>query len=88
MAGPRTGDPQAWAPLVRQRHATGRPLRAYLAVGADDDDGVRARKHRRLTRFLAGHGVACELEILSGLGHAYPEDFAPVVRRALAFVDP
>jgi dienelactone hydrolase len=88
MAGPRTGDPQAWTPLVEQWRRHGRPLRAYLLVGAHDDNGVRADKHRRLTEFLVDRGIASGLEILPNLGHAYPEDFQPVIRRALAFVDP
>ncbi|MFJ4846884.1 MULTISPECIES: hypothetical protein [unclassified Streptomyces] len=70
------------------RRRSGIPLRGYLMVGATDDGGVRCEKLRRLADFLTSHGVPSELEVLPGLGHTYPEDCLPGIRRALAFVDP
>lgn len=83
-AGPLMADPDAWAPLI----AGARALRVHLIVGALDDEGRRAAKHRRLAAHLADAGIATRLEVLPALDHAYPEDFAPLIRRALAFVDP
>ena len=40
---------------------------------------------RKLSRLLAGYDIPCEVEVLPGLRHEYPKDFA-VVQRALEFV--
>jgi dienelactone hydrolase len=85
-AGPRMADPAGWVPLIARERV--RSPRICLLVGARDDDGVRADRHRRLADLLAAGGIDTRLEVLPDLGHAYPEDFAPIVRRALAFVDP
>jgi predicted esterase len=85
--GPGSPDPDALLPLIRRQRATGVDLRGYLLVGALDDE-VPAETHRRLTELLADHGVPCGFEILPGIGHDYPDDFGPIIQRALAFVDP
>lgn len=86
MAGPRTADPESWLPFIETRRRSGLPLRGYLLVGADDDGGVRCEKLSRLAAFLTSHEVPCGLEVLPGLGHEYPGDFLPNIRRALAFI--
>jgi hypothetical protein len=58
----------------------------YLIVGGLDDDGRRAAKHRRLADQLADGGIQTSLEVVPMLGHDYPRDFAPLIRRALAFI--
>ena len=84
-AGPRMASPDAWLPLIAR--ARNRPLRVYLIVGALDDDGRRATKHRRLADQLIGGGIQTRLEVLPALEHDYPSDFAPLIQRALAFID-
>lgn len=86
LAGPRTDEPSRWRPLLERWRGRGAPLRVQLLVGADDDGGLRAVKLRRLAATLVEHGIACRVEVLAGVGHAYPRDLAPV-RRALSFVD-
>ncbi|MFJ5219729.1 alpha/beta hydrolase [Streptomyces sp. NPDC088354] len=86
MAGPRTGDPASWLPVMEKQRRSGLPPRGYLMVGANDDDGVRCEKMRRLAEFLTSHGIPCGLEVLPGLGHEYPTDPLPNIRRALAFI--
>jgi predicted esterase len=86
-AGRFLREPVSVVPLVRELVASGAALRAYVAVGELDElyptDG-----HRRLAETLAEEGIPCGFEVLPGVGHEYPDDFAPVIRRALAFVIP
>lgn len=86
MAGPRTAHPASWLPFIEKRHRSGLPLRGSFFVGADDDGGVRYEKLSALAGFLTSQGVPCEVEVLPGLGHAYPGDLLPHIRRALAFI--
>jgi acetyl esterase/lipase len=37
-------------------------------------------------RLLARAGLEVRLEVVSGLGHAYPEDMAPLLEDAMRFV--
>ncbi|MFD8079911.1 alpha/beta hydrolase [Streptomyces sp. NPDC059718] len=87
MAGPRTAHPASWSPSIEKRHRSGLPLRGLFLVGADDDGGVRYGKLSALAGFLTSQGVPCEVEVLPGLGHGYPGDLLPHIRRALAFID-
>ncbi|MFF3559400.1 alpha/beta hydrolase [Streptomyces sp. NPDC002574] len=87
MAGPRTADPASWLPFIEKRRQSGLPLRGYLMVGANDDDGVRREKMTRLADFLTSHGIPCGLEVLPGHGHEYPGNCLSTVRRAFAFIN-
>jgi predicted esterase len=84
--GPGSPDPDSWLPLIRQQRATGANLRGYLLVG-ELDDVVPAETHRRLAGLLSEQGIPCGFEILPDLAHRYPDDFGPIIGRALAFID-
>jgi hypothetical protein len=60
-------------------------LRGYVLVGeAEPQDS-----HQYIgaaVAMLNEVGVPTELEVVPGVGHAYPADFAAYVSRALAFV--
>jgi predicted esterase len=83
--GPTIDTPDAWLPLIAQGAARG--LRGVIFMG-EDDDTIPQDAIRTLVDLLNTHGIPCELEMLPGLRHAYPADFGPTVRRALAFVLP
>jgi predicted esterase len=83
--GPTMDTPDAWLPLIAQGAARG--VRGYVFLG-DRDNAVEQDNARRVVDLLNGHGVPCGLEMLPHLGHAYPADFVPGIRRALAFVLP
>jgi predicted esterase len=83
--GPTMDTPDAWLPLIAQGAARG--VRGYVFLG-DRDNAVEQDNARRVVDLLNAHGVPCGLEMLPNLGHAYPVDFAPGIRRALAFVLP
>ena len=60
-------------------------LRAYLIAGAEEqDEGMFAK----VEALCAGTGVPFCQEIIPAIGHEYPSDFAPILKRALAFVAP
>ncbi len=83
--GPTMDTPDAWLPLIAQGAARG--VRGYVFLG-DRDNAVEQDNARRVVDLLNAHGVPCGLEMLPHLGHAYPADFVPGIRRALAFVLP
>lgn len=85
-AGRFLREPESVVPLVREFLASGAALRAYIAVG-EHDDLVPAEAHRRLAEVLTEQGIPCGFEVVPDVGHDYPEDFAPAIRRALAFVE-
>jgi len=85
--GPSTPDPDSLRPLIRRQRRTRVALRGYLIVGELDDE-VPAATHKRLTELLTDGGIPCGFETVQGLAHDYPEDFGPILRRALAFIDP
>lgn len=84
-AGPRMANPDAWLTLIAS--VRNPPPRVYLIVGALDDDGRRATKHRRLADQLIDGGIPTRLEVLPTLDHDYPGEFAPLIHRALAFIN-
>lgn len=81
--GPMAADPEQWLPLIRA--ADGRGLRAAMVVG-DDDDIQLVDAALQLAPMLDANGIPCHLEVVPGLGHAYPQDGGAALRRALAFV--
>jgi predicted esterase len=82
-SGPFTADPEHWLPLIRS--STGRGLRAAVVIGDDDDPG-RVDSALQLAPLLDDNGVPCHLEVVPGLGHAYPQDGGVALRRGLEFV--
>jgi predicted esterase len=83
--GPMMETPAAWLPLIAQ--GAGRGVRGYVFLG-ERDNAVEQDAARRVVDLLNANGVPCGLEMLPNLGHAYPADFGPGIRRALAFVLP
>jgi dienelactone hydrolase len=84
--GPSINDSPAdvWAPLIEK--AKDRGLRGYVMFGEADDsiphDGIR-----RIVEMLNEGGIPTKLEIIPGIAHVYPADFAPYARRALKFIE-
>lgn len=60
-------------------------LRGYILVGEEDHECLAVS--RKVAELLNAHNIPCELELRPGLAHAYPEDFAEVVSRGLAFIE-
>jgi predicted esterase len=83
--GPTMETPAAWLPLIAQGAARG--VRGYVFLG-ERDNAVEQDAARRVVDLLNANGVPCGLEMLPNLAHAYPTDFGPGLRRALAFVLP
>lgn len=59
-------------------------LRVYIICG--DQDEPCLQPSRNIAAMLKAEGIACELEIVPGVPHFYPGDFAERMRRGLAFV--
>jgi dienelactone hydrolase len=81
--GPTIGTPDAWLPLIEEAKA--RNLRGYILLG-EQDDSIPHDEIRTLAGLLNDNGIPCELEVIPGIAHEYPRDFAPYAARALAFV--
>ena len=82
--GPTIDTPDAWLPLLAA--AAGRGLRGYILLG-ENDVSIPHDAIRTLVDHLNAHGIPCELEIVPAIRHEYPQDFAPYLARALAFVE-
>lgn len=76
--------PEEWRPMIEQ--AKGKGLRGYVLLGEQDTEDLRGAA-KTMVRLLNEGGIPCELEMLPDLGHAYPQDFGPIIERALAFVE-
>jgi predicted esterase len=72
-------------PADRVPDARGAPetTRGYLFTGEHDDDRQAAE---RFTEHLTEEGLAVRLDVMAGVGHAYPPDFATRLPAALSFV--
>jgi predicted esterase len=81
--GPTIGSSETWLPLIEQAAARG--VRGYVLLG-ERDDAVPHESIRALVELLNTNGVPCELELIPNLGHEYPNDIAPYLGRALAFI--
>jgi predicted esterase len=67
------------------RMAGQRGVRGFIVSGEQDPALVRTRAlHGDMIRF----GIPCELEVRTGLGHAFPKDFPETLARALRHVLP
>jgi predicted esterase len=64
--------------------AAARGVRGWF-IGGEADVLVR-RRQERMHAELVTRGLECRLEIVPGLGHWYPDDFAARLGRALDFV--
>ncbi len=77
--GPWVPEIESWMPLVQG--AKGLGLRGTVIVGEQDAEcfaGARA-----LAELLDTEGIACDLQVIPGLGHEYPADFGKRLERAL-----
>lgn len=77
--GPWVPEIESWMPLVQQ--AKGLGLHGTVIVGEQDAEcfmGARA-----LAELLDSEGIACDLQVIPGLGHDYPADFGSRLERAL-----
>lgn len=81
--GPMSKDLARWLPLISG--AAGRTLRAAVVVGAEDAPDI-VDSALQLAPLLDDNGIACHLEVVQGLGHAYPQDGGASLQRGLAFV--
>jgi predicted esterase len=84
--GPAIDEPDEWLPLLREARAAGRSLRGYVFLG-ERDEAVIHDALRKLVVLLNEQGVPCQLEDIPGIAHEYPQDFAPHIARALAFIE-
>jgi predicted esterase len=83
VLAPGGADVAALAPYTEQAQARG--LRGYFLLG-EEDGSVSHEGVRGLVAMLNTRKVPCKLELLSGVGHEYPPDFAAILARALAFI--
>ena len=56
-------------------------LRGYILAGEEDNGCLPVS--RKVAELLNAHDIPCELELLPGLSHSYPEDFAEMVGKKL-----
>jgi predicted esterase len=78
--GPYLDEIDTLAPTLPPQVAS---LRAYLIAGAEEqDEGMFAK----IEALCASRDVPFCQETLPAIGHEYPPDFAPILRRALTFV--
>ena len=75
---------EEWQPLIEQ--AANKGLRGYVLLGEQDTPDLLEGARAAVTMLNEG-GIPCELEIVPGIGHEYPQDFRPFISRALAFVE-
>jgi dienelactone hydrolase len=82
--GPGIDAPEDWSPLIER--ATGRGMRGYVLLG-EADGTIPHDAIRRIVEMLNEGGIPTELEVVPGVRHEYPADFADYARRALEFVE-
>ncbi len=83
LAGPYTGDPAAWQPLIKQ--AGQHSLRGVIWMGEKDED-ILPQNVGELAEMLNRGHIPTELVTFPGLGHEYPPDFDQVVQQALKYI--
>ena len=79
--GPGTEDLEALRPLMEPAAARG--LRGWILAGE------RERGLPMITRLadeLTSHGISCQLEVVPGLGHEFPDDFSGRLQSGLRFL--
>ncbi|HEX9988855.1 MAG TPA: dienelactone hydrolase family protein [Chloroflexia bacterium] len=84
VLAPGGADVAALEPYTEQAQARG--LRGYFLLG-EEDGGVSHEAVRGLVAMLNTRKVPCKLELLPGVGHEYPPDFAAILARAIAFIN-
>jgi predicted esterase len=84
VLAPGGADMAALTPYTEQAEVRG--LRGYFMLG-EEDRSVSHEAVRGLVAMLNTRKVPCKLELLPGVGHEYPADFAAILARALAFIN-
>ncbi|MDQ3927724.1 MAG: hypothetical protein M3328_01110 [Chloroflexota bacterium] len=84
VLAPDGADVAALTPYTEQAEARG--LRGYFLLG-EEDGSVSHEAVRGVVAMLNTRKVPCKLELLPGVGHEYPPNFATVLARALAFIN-
>jgi predicted esterase len=84
--GPMTDEPAAWLPMLQEARSVGRALRGYVFLG-ERDNSIPHDAIKQIVASLNDHGVPTELEVIPEIVHEYPQDFAPYIERALAFIE-
>jgi acetyl esterase/lipase len=79
--GPGIENLEPLLPLMEPAAARG--LRAWILAG-ENERGLELIT--RLGHELVSHGVPCRLDVVSGLGHEFPEDFGTRIQSGLNFV--
>jgi len=79
--GPGIEDLEPLLPLMEPAAARG--LRAWILAG-ERERGLELITH--LGQELTLRGVACELDVVPGLGHEFPEDFGTRLQSGLGFL--
>ncbi len=84
--GPTVDEPDQFLPMMQEAQSSGRSLRGYVFLGEQDDliihDAVR-----KLVILLNENNIPCHLESVPTIAHEYPDDFAPYIARAIAFIE-
>ncbi|MGZ3680115.1 MAG: hypothetical protein ACXWQR_16410, partial [Ktedonobacterales bacterium] len=75
---------EAWLSFIEAGATPG--LRGYVMLGAEDVN-VSQDEIRSLVALLNGHGISCGFETIPNVGHEYPAENAPILERALAFIE-
>ena len=79
--GPGIEDVEPLLPLMEPAAARG--VRAWILAG-ERERGLKLIK--RLGEELISHGVPCQLDVVPGIGHEFPEDFGSRIQSGLRFV--
>ena len=80
--GPYLPDVDALLPFLDSAKSAG--ARSYIVVG--EEDKICLDISHKVHDLLNDHSIPCELELLPGLGHAYPNDYTKSLEKGLAFV--
>lgn len=71
---PYFDDPDSWRPLIEK--AAGTPLKGHFLLGELDE--LCTSNARGMQKLLKESGIACEVEIFTGMRHEFPPDFERV----------
>jgi acetyl esterase/lipase len=82
VVAPYISDLEEWNGLIE--NAASHDLRVGFLLGAEDT--VSGKTPEELAQRLRAAGVPCELDIIPGLRHAYPPDFASRLARMLDYI--
>ena len=85
VVGPYLRDFEALTPYLDSARANG--VRGYVIMGLQEN-ATGLELIPKTVAFLQEHGIPCELEEHSNLGHAFPPDFAASLDKALTFLLP